>query len=364
MTDEPIPPVTWHGRIIATGVGLLFLAVAAEVLLRFLMPNWHEYHSGWFMAQVTVPGYGTTSMGVPGFNGWFSQNNGDFRARIRINEFGLRNDQPVAAADGRIWILGDSMSFGWGVERDESYAQVLADRSGFPTYNVATPGSNVCGWQALYARMPKELRPAAIVVGLTIENRMGIFDCAAAGQNTAKTEVDESFDLSRIAIKSFLTRHLALYNFLTVSFKRVDLVTTALTRIGVISDPHGLILHGQDPTKVPEMIAATANELRRLRAMAPADRPFLVVLFPARFEIRDGNEHFRRTRTGMAEALAQRGIETLDLFPEFKAAGLEATHFAHDGHWNPRGHRIAGEAIARWFAAHPPVSPSSPPANN
>lgn len=351
MTNPP-PSMTWRGRIIATGIGLLFLAVAAEILLRVLMPNWREYHSGWFMAHVTVPGYGTTSMGVPGFDGWFSQNNGDFRARIRINAFGLRNDEPVAAADGRIWILGDSMSFGWGVERDETYTRVLADRSGLPTYNVATPGSNVCGWQALYARMPKELHPAAVVVGLTIENRMGIFDCAAAAQIAAKPEVDESFDLSPIAIKGFLTRHLALYNFLTVSLKRVDVITTALTKIGVINDPHGLILHGQDPAKIPEMIASTADEIHRLRAMTPADRPFLVVLFPARFEVRDGTEHFRRTRTGVAETLARRGIAVLDLFPEFKAAGLETTHFAHDGHWNANGHRIAGQAIALWFAAN------------
>lgn len=356
MMNEPAP-ITWRGRLIAVLIGLVFLAVVSEVLLRILMPNWREYHAGRFMTSVPVPGYGMTSMGVPGFDGRFAQNNGDFRVRIRVNEFGLRNDEPVAAANGRIWVIGDSMSFGWGVEREESYTQVLADRLGFPTYNIATPGSSVCGWQALYARMPKELRPAAVVVGLTIENRVGIFDCAAQARST---EIHEPLTISRIAVKGSMTRNLALYNFLTVSLKRVDVIAAALTRIGVINEPHGILLHGQDPTKIPEMTSSTANELFRLRAMVPADRPFLVVLFPARFEIRDDTEHFRRTRLGMAEALARGGIETLDLFPEFKAAGLEATHFTHDGHWNARGHRIAGEALARWFAARPAADEKRP----
>jgi len=351
-------PLTWRGRIVAVGVGFVLLAAISEFTLRAVMPNWREYHSGWFMTHVAVPGHGVTSMGVPGFDGWFAQNNGDFRARIRINGFGLRNDEPVTQADGRIWIIGDSMSFGWGVERGEMYTQILADRLAFPTYNVATPGSSVCGWQALYARMPKELRPAAVVVGLTLENRIGIFDCPAEAQMTTLPADPAGISLGQIKI--FLTRHSALYNFFAVSLKRIGSVQLALTKLGLIKDPGEVLLHGQNPAKASEMIAATANEIGRLRAMAPLDRPFLVVLFPARFEIRDGTEHFRNVRIGITNALRDRKIDTLDLYQAFKAEGLETTHFAHDGHWNARGHRIAGEAVAEWFKAHPLISPPPP----
>ena len=356
MSKEINPSPTWRGRIIAILVGLFLLVVASEGILRIAMPNWREYHSARFMTVTSVPGYGDTSMGRPGFDGWFSQNNGDFRAHIHINDFGLRNNEPVAAADNRIWILGDSMSFGWGVERNESYDQILAGRFGFPTYNIATPGSSVCGWQSLYARMPKQLHPAAIVVGLTIENRVVILDCAA---NARHAPAQGSFDISSLSwteIKYSMTQHFALYNFLAVSLKRVDLAAAVLEKIGVINRPQGLP-HVPDAAKVPKMIESTANEIRRLRAMTPADRPFLVVLFPSRFEIRDDNEHFRRKRSGVAAALSRHDIPTLDLLSEFKAAGFASTHFTHDGHWNAKGHRIAGEAIASWFAAHPLTTP-------
>ena len=357
MSETEIP-ITWRGRAIAVFIGLIALVALSEITLRIAMPGWRDYHSGRFMTLIEVPGHGVTSIGVSGFDGAFAQNNGDFRVRIRINEFGLRNDEPVDAAHDRIWILGDSMSFGWGVERDETYAQILADLLRVPTYNVATPGSNVCGWQALYARMPKGIRPAAVVVGLTIENRVGIFDCAELANNTLAKDPDT---ISLTAIKSFLSRHTALYNFMTVSLKRIDLAEMILTRIGLIEDPKRIIFHGQDPSRANDMIAATAAELDRMRSMISTEIPFVVALFPARYELRDGTGHFRRLRIGMAAALTRRGIDTLDLFSDFNGAGLATTHFAHDGHWNARGHRIAGEAIARWFSARPGLLPNRPP---
>lgn len=347
MIDTKPTTITWRGRLAAVAIGVLFLAIAAEGMLRLAMPNWREYHSGRFITRVVVPGLPVTSMGVPGFDGWFAQNNGDFRVRVRINEFGLRNDEPVAAANGRIWVLGDSMSFGWGVERDRAYTQILTERLGRPTYNVATPGSTVCGWQTLYSRMPNDVKPAALVVGLTIENRMGIFDCQAEAATPPSTS--EPVAVSVSGTKAFLTEHSALYNFFTVSLKRIASVQVALMRIGLINDPGKLLLHGQDPARAPEMIVSTAREIVQLRALAPADRAFVVALFPARFELRDGNTYFRDLRLGVADALQKQGVSTIDLFEDFKAAGFEATHFAHDGHWNSLGHRIAGEAIARWF---------------
>lgn len=360
--NEPKIKTSWLGRVAATLVGLLFLAILSEILLRVFMPNWREYHSGRFMTVVDAAGGGTVGIALPGFDGWFAQNNGDFRVRIRINDAGLRNDEPVAAADGRIWVIGDSMSFGWGVERNESYTQVLSDTLKFPAYNLATPGSGVCGWQAVYGRMPENMRPAAVVIGLTIENRAVAYDCLAAAKSIPQSGQDYAYLFSIVGIKWFLTEHLALYNFFTVSLKRVGLAEKVLEKAGLIEPAHRVRYH-QDDAGIAKAVSTTADELRRLRAMAPADRPFLVVLFPARFEIRDDDAHYRRLRVELAAALAARGIQTLDLFPDFKTVGLDATHFAHDGHWNVTGHRLAGQTIARWIAAGPANALPRPFAN-
>jgi hypothetical protein len=50
------------------------------------------------------------------------------------------------------------------------------------------------------------------------------------------------------------------------------------------------------------------------------------------------------------EALARHDIAFVDPIEGFKKEGFKATHFAHDGHWSALGHKLAGEALAAWFA--------------
>lgn len=352
MTKSPLRQRL--AAIALVAASLVFSLALMEGMLRVAMPGWRDYHSGRFMTNISVPGYSDVVIGRPGFDGFFAQNNGDFRSHIRINEFGLRDDEPVAAAQGRLWVIGDSFSFGWGVDRDKSYTQVIAERTGVPTYNVAGPGTNICSWQSLYARMPSGLRPSAVVVGLTIENRVGLYDCPesarqAAIQNQAPP-ADEK--LTMLDVKMFMTRHLAIYNFFAVSLKRVNLAEVALEKLGVVNDAQAPALHGKDPAQAPEMIRTSADELKRLKDMVPAGVPYVVALFPARMELREGDAYYRALRTGMEQALQARGIDTIDMLDDFRKAGYRPTHFAHDGHWTELGHQVAGAAIARWMDEH------------
>ena len=78
------------------------------------------------MKMNIVPGHMPVAMCKPNFNGYFSQNNGNFRVKININSFGFREKENIDQANDRIWIIGDSMAFGWGVEENERYSNVLS----------------------------------------------------------------------------------------------------------------------------------------------------------------------------------------------------------------------------------------------
>ena len=345
---SPIPESpTVKGRLIALALGLVLLVVTSEAILRLTMPHWREFFSGWFMHTVQVPGHGTVTTGRPGFDGHFAQNNGDFRVRIRINDFGLRNPEPVDKAGGRVWVVGDSMAFGWGVEQDEMYSSVIGKALGVLAYNVASPGTDVCGYQALLARMPKEARPKAVVVGLILENDIHAYDCrkeaarAAQPPDAAAPEIDQN-------VREFLIKNTAIYNFLAVSLKRVAFVRDTLTALGLIAEGHAYRrLLGEAETEIA--IERTAAELATLKAMLPEGIPMAVLIAPARFEIRDGDAYFRGLRQSMAAALAKRGIAMVDPFEDFKRTGFGPTHFAHDGHWSPLGHQLAADAAAAWL---------------
>ena len=91
---------TWKGSLAAFAVGVVLTGLIAEGILRLAMPEWPDFYSGRFMQQIAVPNFGLVTTGRPGFDGYFAQNNGDFRVRITINDFGLRNPDPVRSADG------------------------------------------------------------------------------------------------------------------------------------------------------------------------------------------------------------------------------------------------------------------------
>lgn len=346
--------VSFKGRVIALLLGCVFLVTISEFVVRAVYPSWSEFYAGRYMVTESVPGHGIVAVGKAGFDDYFAQNNGDFRAHIKINDFGLRNDDPAVAADQRVWILGDSMAFGWGVDADEMYSSVIGELINTPTYNVASPGTNVCGYQALAARMPKDISPIAVVVGLIIENDLSNYDCPAtakAAEDSNRTTNGSAFNLG--IIKQMLTEHSALYNFFAVNLKRVNILREALIWTGVVNKSHAYRnpLEGKDMEQVAK---ATANELDRLRNMFDANTKFVVQIAPARFEIANDDPAYTAARHRLREALTERGISYVDPIDRFKADGFEATHFIHDGHWSAKGHRIAAEETAAWLRSNLP----------
>ncbi|GAB6052556.1 hypothetical protein JCM17960_13760 [Magnetospira thiophila] len=349
--------ITAKGVVVALLIGLVFLLALSEVFLRVLMPHWNEFYSGRFMTRTLVPNHGIVPIGVPGFDGYFAQSNGDFRARIVVNEFGLRNDEPVSAANDRVWVVGDSMTFGWGIERDQIFTAIIAAESGRPTYNVASPGTGICGYQALLARMPQEVKPKAVVLGLVLENDILIDDCAAEARLAEHNSQDptheaESDPISLPLIKGILIHNSALYNFLTVAVKRVNYLREFLTDIGLIERGH--VYHRAiDETSLERSVAESIKGLVGVRDLVPEGTPFAILIVPARFEIRDGDPFYAKMRAELTAGLMAEGFPIIDPFEAFVAAGFEPTHFAHDGHWSALGHQIAGTAAAQWVKTLP-----------
>ena len=87
---------------------------------------------------------------------------------ISINSLGMRGPEPRLAADGvrRVLLLGNSVTFGWGVPEDQTMRAQLAARLG-PTFDVLNAGIgniNLVRYIALFDRMQRRLKPCIVVV--------------------------------------------------------------------------------------------------------------------------------------------------------------------------------------------------------
>jgi hypothetical protein len=328
-------------------MSIVVSGLIGESAARVGFPQWREFLSEWFMDRTVVPGFGAVLIGRAGFDGYFSQNNGDFRAHIKINDFGFRQPGPISDSDGRIWVVGDSYAFGWGVDGEQMTSSKLAVAANFPTYNIASPGADICGYQALVSRVPKKLKPRGIIVMLTLENDIRIYNCAAE-RKPMPSASDASIRFNLPTAKEFMMKHSALYNFSAVTVKRSSVLREFFVTVGLLARAH--VKHGSfSAADITRRVASVISELKNLRDMVPVDTPFATLLIPARFEIRDNDGLFRQLRETVKKQLLQHNFDVIDPFGAFRKAGFAATHFAHDGHWSPRGHEIAADAGAQWI---------------
>ncbi len=132
------------GRLVAATLAtLLALALAEAALLVWDPP----------MSRPRVKSYAMYSpelgwMNRPGAEGWHV----DIGYHIRINSHGLRGpeislDKPKGVF--RILGLGDSFSFGWGVEEDKTYLRVLESKLRVAGYRIEVLNAGVPAWHSV-----------------------------------------------------------------------------------------------------------------------------------------------------------------------------------------------------------------------
>ena len=342
------------GKIIATLSSLVASVLIVEGVLRVAFPKWDEFSSARFMRTVHVPNYGSVRTGVPGFDGYLAQNNGDFRVRVQLNNIGLRNPEDLHDVGKQIWTMGDSMTFGFGVEQHETYTEKLESHlDGILAYNFAGPGNDVCGYRIMPKLAPVDEQPLAIILGLFLENDVKNYDCNARFMRQVKA-IGQKSQFSYVSmsdLKKKLTATSAFYNFVAVTLKRIDFFKQLLTMIGIIEKEHAERDHPPS-SEIIKIVGKTVNEIRKLRSDFDKNIPFAVLIIPARLELRDSDPYYTNLREGLVAQLKQENLDVIDPIRKLKKARFSRVHFLHDGHWTARGHAIAAREIYNWIKVY------------
>ena len=276
-------------------------------------------------------------LGAPDSTARQRKNTGDFDVAVRINRHGLRDDLDVATAGpDDLLVLGDSVAWGWGVEAADRFADRLRPLTGRRVFNVATP-TDLKGYGALLAYAERlGARPGRVVLAVSMETDL-VPDEAPAGPRGAGAGGALLTDL-----KAWLESSSAAYLLLTTVVHQTPWLRDIAVRLGLIVPNLRGISRTPDGDRALATSADTVADIARGRRM-------LVVLVPSR-GLWAGDERDREdgVHRRFVAALQARGVEVLDLRPLMEAGGRPlGYHFANDGHWNPEGHRLAAEAIAR-----------------
>lgn len=284
------------------------------------------------------------------FSGW------EFTTHVRLNSLGFRDAQELSADSPgfyRAVVFGDSITWGYGVEEEERFTDLLPLRLselGIPAkvFSLGVNGYDTAQELLLYRRLNKRMCADLIIVGLygndlreSVSAWQGpyakpYFRVVADRLELANVPVPQADWVSlqedhRLRLKRWLREHVRLYAL--AAWVR-ETVWSLLA--GTSSVP---------PAQEPGMIL-TAHLLRQFRReVTEAGGRFAVVLLPDQRILNQGDGKALRRVAGEA------GIEAIvDLAPRFRevpVAQRRRLFYRLDGaHWTRETHAFSARHIA------------------
>lgn len=371
----------------AAGAGL----VLAELVLRWVVPQpLLTIDPGLYAADPPgqyrlAPGYyGTISNGVE-YTTEVAVDSRGFRSTGRPTESTVA--QPPAGEAPLLAAIGDSFTFGQGVDDGETFVALLPGRldGRIRVINAGLPGIGVPGAVIRYERHVRRLGPDVALLAIFLGNDLsdarpdqepiaivdGLIAPAATPRGLRHRLYDHSHLLRALGqagahpVIASLRRLLGLGEPFVVRTLRYEMTNYAI----------------RPDDAVRQAVATTDEAIARLAGVCESDHTILVAaLLPDRIQIADSawqaTLHMLRLdpaaydselpRRRFADLLKSHDVLFLDLTPAFTAAIArgETLYYRHDRHWNPRGHRLAAAEIGRFLAGQvlPQLDPEPPSA--
>lgn len=255
----------------------------------------------------------------------------DFDVEVRIDGLGRRRGaaEPESAERPRVVFVGDSLTFGWGVEEEQSFPSRIGRMLAVEVVNLGVTGYGLGQSYLLLRQEGLAMQPAIVVLTVCQNDFQEVVSERMYGRTKPRFRIDgEQLVLSPAGDRaSWLERASTLYRTIALLLGR--------------SRPR---LEGERLAEarrlVRALIGAMAEESRRAGAR------FLVV--------HDGDGWLGQT-------LDEDGVELVDVGPALDRAEEAAgpVTFANDRlHWNARGHQVVAEelraAVAGWAGAPSP----------
>jgi len=339
QTNFPLQILLWASAVL---FALAVSGMAAEFAVRLAQPELDPArHVRFEKAQNGLP-----TLGPRNTEQRQIKNTGDFDVMIRFNRYGLRDSKDLATATAEdIYLVGDSFTFGWGVNENERISERLEVLNGRRVFNLSIP-AGLDGYEELldYAAA-NGATVKNVIIAVSMETDLRLYDKASATKNTAPAAPSGTGGILQ-RFKVHLTENSALYVLTTTLIHRVPALKAMAVRAGFVK-PN---LDGVRKYAFSQQVIEASA--RRLQEMAARFKTTVAVL-PSRALWAGGQQEVERRRHGaFVDRIRDLGLDVVDLRPVFENGGNPlGYHFANDPHWTPGGHMLAAKALASHFRA-------------
>ncbi|WP_046756744.1 alginate O-acetyltransferase AlgX-related protein [Kordia jejudonensis] len=291
----------------------------------------------------------------------------EFNVSVKTNAKGLRENETLENHEVDIAFFGDSFTFGHGVEVDERYSNILAASDSLQKYKVANY-AYLSGFQPehyeFFIRNNKDLQAKHVVVGMYIGN-----DLASDIQETNydRTTNNLEIPMRMISEEGSIYNAPKLYIFPINKLIKYSYFTKLVVKMINRSHYRAVLFENLLPN-VPNSIALETGQEsiennRGIIALQELDNmiskrggKLTVLLIPQNYFFSKKNPHIHpelkdkiqevikgdNVYKAIQTELTKRNIDFFDPMPVLS----ESSYFDEDAHWNKKGHKEVGEALA------------------
>lgn len=270
------------------------------------------------------------------------KNTGDFDVSVRINRFGFRDEKNLQSSTEKDWfVVGDSFSFGWGIEESDRYSNLLERMLHVRVFNICVPGDFETYEKLIHYAEKNGAIIKNLIIGVCMENDLHNYT-PAKEPDTSITPISHSRKLA--AIKQWLTSHCALYNAVGYIVHQNNLLRKVAVHLGfVIENFDGLNRN----TFSPEILLSSSKKLAEI---AKNYNTLIVIISSRGLWLSSTQETERKVHDTFIQKLKEFNLKVIDLQPFFEEGGNPlGYHFKNDGHWNQSGHLKAAQVIEKFI---------------
>jgi len=295
----------------------------------------------------------------------------EWSTNVKINSYGLRDEEPNSNAELKILVLGDSFTWGYGVEHNETYTELMQNqltKQRKQSIDVINAGATSYSpaLQYLYLKnRGKEFKPDIIIMNFDMSDVQDDY----IRENDGIIENNEIVAVPAPNINpSFFYKirsNIQITRFADVIFKLIDAILPKSTEINnapmynIKTDRYGITRFEQINdeqlhwNRTLSYIKKTSELSKQLNAT------FILTTYPYGHQISEIEWSDGRTLYGfeqnkiysdraekvLAQFAKDNNIIFIPTFAKFKQSKISPKYFAYDGHFTPQGHEVMADVL-------------------
>lgn len=291
---------------------------------------------------------------VPNFKGRMI---GEYNVEVKINSEGLRDyEHESVSKKFKLLALGDSMTFGQGIEIDKTFLSVIEKKLGIEVIKAGVPAYGQDNELEYFKTKGAKYRPDAVVIFYypnDNDDNAGNTDRKIAYGSLIQKYRYESLPKWKLYI------YTKLYRTNTLRLIRGD-YTNLMAAFG--RKESGLIenrLFLKNQSKENADWAKTYALLREFKKSA-GNSKLVVVYTPSKHQIYsskypklfDSSTDIDKPNKVLGEIAASLNIAYIDVTGEFRNLNDQELYFSHDLHLSEKGHEVFGDMVAGEITKH------------